>query len=73
VRLSTGEVAVVVQIHAPDPFRPRVRVVFDKDGRRLELPIDRNLWEPVDESGALANVTSPLDPADYQIDPLTVV
>src|SRR5215218_5892102 len=45
VRLSTGEVAVVTQVHAPDPHRPRVRVLFASDGTRLDLPYDRNLWE----------------------------
>ncbi|HEX5475978.1 MAG TPA: HD-GYP domain-containing protein, partial [Vicinamibacterales bacterium] len=38
VRLSTGEVAVVVRVHAPDPYRPRVKVLFNRDGGRLELP-----------------------------------
>ena len=33
VRLSTGEVAVVTQVHAPDPYRPRVRVLFG-EGRQ---------------------------------------
>ena len=32
VRLSTGEVAVVLRVHAPDPHRPRVRVLFAADG-----------------------------------------
>jgi len=36
VRLTTGEVAVVVRTHAPDPYRPRVRVLFDSSGRRLD-------------------------------------
>src|SRR5438105_8983251 len=46
VKLSTGEVAVVLRVHAPDPHRPRVRVLFASDGARLELPFERNLWEP---------------------------
>ena len=46
VKLSTGEVAVVARVHAPDPYRPRVRVLFDSGGRRLDLPFERNLWEP---------------------------
>ena len=45
VRLSSGEIAVVTHVHAPDPHRPRVRVLFAKDGTRLDLPYDRNLWE----------------------------
>ena len=74
VRLSTGEIAVVLGIHAPDPHRPRVRVLFAAEGVRLELPFDRNLWEPqrnrTDED-TLETVTSPVDPADYNLDPLT--
>ena len=46
VKLSTGEVAVVLHVHAPDPHRPRVRVLFAADGARLDLPFERNLWEP---------------------------
>jgi hypothetical protein len=74
VQLSTGEVAVVLRVHAPDPHRPRVRVLLAADGTRLELPFERNLWEPQPEGGAdgdLANVISPVDPADYGLDPLT--
>ena len=70
VRLSTGEVAVVARVHAPDPYRPRVRVLFDAQGRRLDLPFERNLWEPAHAGGELDSVASPVDPADYGIDPL---
>src|SRR5215471_9612941 len=72
VKLTTGEIAVVLRIHAPDPHRPRVRILFNPDGARLELPFERNLWEPQgDRPGeALESVISPVDPADYQIDPL---
>ena len=38
VQADTGEVAVVTHVHAPDPHRPRVRVLFDADGTRLDLP-----------------------------------
>jgi putative nucleotidyltransferase with HDIG domain len=74
VKLSTGEVAVVLRVHAPDPHRPRVRVLFAADGKRVELPFERNLWEPQpDRAGdpALENVVSPVDPKDHNIDPLT--
>jgi putative nucleotidyltransferase with HDIG domain len=72
VKLTTNEVAVVLRIHAPDPYRPRVRVLITADGARLELPFERNLWEPQGdrESEALERVVSPVDPADYAIDPL---
>jgi putative nucleotidyltransferase with HDIG domain len=70
VRLSSGEVAVVMQVHAPDPYRPRVRVVFSKEGTRLELPQDRNLWEVRRDGTPADSVEAPVDPADFGIDPL---
>ncbi len=70
VKLSSGEVAVVTKVHAPDPYRPRVRVLFGADGRRRDLPYDRNLWEPIQEGTMPDSITSPVDPADYGIDPL---
>lgn len=73
VRLSTGEIAVVVKVHAPDTFRPRVRVLFAPDGTRLPVPVDRNLWEPHPDTGTVASVVAPLDPADYGVDPLSVL
>jgi putative nucleotidyltransferase with HDIG domain len=70
VRLSSGEVAVVTQVHAPDPHRPRVRVLFAADGARLDLPFDRNLWE-LGPDGNATTVEAPVDAADYGgIDPL---
>ena len=39
VRLNTGEVAVVMNVHAPDPYRPRVRVLFDRDGTRARSAV----------------------------------
>ena len=71
VRLSTGEIAIVVQVHAPDPYRPRVRVVFGADGGRLATPQDRSLF---DGAGAdAASVVAPVDPAGYDIDPLAAL
>ena len=70
VRLSTGEVAVVAKIHAPDPYRPRVRVLFNATGARLDLPYERNLWEPPHPGAAADSVVGPLDPAEFGIDPL---
>jgi putative nucleotidyltransferase with HDIG domain len=70
VKLTTGEVAVVARVHAPDPYRPKVRVLFDSGGRRLDLPFERNLWEPARAGAEPDSVVSPVDPADYAIDPL---
>ena len=71
VKLSTGEIAVVLQVHAPDPYRPRVRIVFSADGTRLELPQDRNLFDTTGETSQ--SVVSPVDPAAYGIDPLSLL
>jgi putative nucleotidyltransferase with HDIG domain len=72
VRLTTGEVGVVQRIHAPDPYRPRVRVLFDASGARRDLPYDRNLWEPhPDRPGAPDSVVAPVEPSEFGIDPLT--
>jgi len=70
VKLSSGEIAVVTKVHAPDPFRPRVRVLFGRDGAHLDAPYDRNLWEPPAEGAPVETVVAPLDPAEYGVDPL---
>jgi putative nucleotidyltransferase with HDIG domain len=73
VRLTTGEIAVVTKVYAPDPHRPQVRVVFDRAGLRIETPYAVNLWErEPDESPALT-IVAPVDPADVGIDPLTLL
>jgi putative nucleotidyltransferase with HDIG domain len=71
VHLNTGEMAVVVKVHAPDPYRPRVRVIADAAGQRLEVPVDRNLWDLLDNQGNPMAVSKPLDPAEYGLDPLS--
>jgi len=69
VKLSSGEIAVVTQVHAPDPHRPRVRVIIDNTGTRLDLPYERNLWE-FRAGEQPDSILSPLEPAQYGIDPL---
>ena len=69
VRLDSGEIAVVLKTYAPDPYRPRVRVLVARDGTRSNVPTTST-------SGKLAkaqpqSVKAPLDPAHYGIDPLT--
>ena len=75
VKLNTGEVAIVLQVHAPDPYRPKVRVLFAADGGRYELPRDINLWEAAPEThdDRASSVIAPLNPADYGIDPLSFI
>jgi putative nucleotidyltransferase with HDIG domain len=73
VRLNTGEIAVVLRVYAPDPHRPRVRVVFGKDGKALDRHYEVNLWESAPGGEWAETVETPLDPADYNIDPLTLI
>ena len=70
VKLSSGEVAVVLKVHAPDPYRPRVRVLFDESGARAEVPYERNLFEAMPRGMLPPTVVAPLDPAVYGVDPL---
>ena len=69
VRLSTGEVAVVLKTYAPDPYRPRVRVLIDRAGKKVERPLELNLWDV--REGEAQSIEAPLDPADYDLDPLS--
>jgi putative nucleotidyltransferase with HDIG domain len=73
VRLNTGEVAVVMNVYAPDPYRPHIRVLIDRDGKQLDLPMELNLWETSEDPQRPASVVAPLDPADYQFDPLMLM
>ena len=73
VRLNTGDVAVVMNVYAPDPYRPHVRVLIDRDGKRIELPYELNLWEASEDPQRPASIVAPLDPAGYQFDPLLLM
>jgi putative nucleotidyltransferase with HDIG domain len=68
VRLDTGEIAVVVKTYAPDPYRPRVKVLVAADRTALARPYEINLWEAHD--GLADSIQAPVDPAEYDIDPL---
>ena len=69
VRLKTGEIAVVVKAYAPDPYRPRVKVLRGRDNVDVERPYEINLWEATDEQATM--IEKPLDPAAFDIDPLS--
>jgi len=70
VLLDTGELAVVVRIHAPDPSRPAVRVVADPDAKPLPRPYDLALWIDDGPDGPPPRIVRPVDPRDAGIDPL---
>ena len=70
VRLDSGALAVVIAVHAPDPYRPRVKVISGPLGDRLETPFDLSLWEVPQDSPGPKGVTASLDPSEHGIDPL---
>jgi putative nucleotidyltransferase with HDIG domain len=72
VKLNTGETAVVTKIYAPDPHRPRVKVVLDRAGARVDFPYEVNLWEQNGEGHANA-IVAPVDSESAGIDPLSLL
>ncbi len=74
VKLDTGEVAVVLKVHAPDPHRPKVKVVLDREGATLEFPYEVNLWErkgaAAAKDGRPTAILKPIDPKAIGLDPL---
>jgi putative nucleotidyltransferase with HDIG domain len=73
VRLNTGEVAVVMKVYAPDPYRPHVRVLVNKEGKRLDITYDLNLWEKQEDPERPSSIVAPVDPAGYSFDPLLLM
>jgi putative nucleotidyltransferase with HDIG domain len=71
VRLNTGELGVVLKVYAPDPYRPKVRVIIGADTQKLQRPYDVNLWEATADATGPQSVVSPVDPTTAGIDPLT--
>ena len=71
VRLDDGAIAVVIAVHAPEPFKPRVKVIKTPKGELIETPYEVNLWEVPAETAGPKSVKAPLDPAEHGVDPLT--
>ncbi|HEV8396828.1 MAG TPA: HD-GYP domain-containing protein [Vicinamibacterales bacterium] len=69
VRLDTGEIAVVLKAYAPDPYRPRVKVLTRPNGQKLEHPYDVSLWDT--HEGQPQAIQAPVDVGDLGIDPLS--
>ncbi len=73
VRLNTGARAVVLRPSPEDPLRPRVRIVFSTDGRRLDAPYDVNLWEVEPSPHRSSSVAGPAEAPDTSFDPMSVM
>lgn len=72
VRLSSGEVAVVVRNHERLLARPTVRLVLDAAGSPCD-PEERDLAERTSGDGFRWSVTRSLDPVEVGIDMLSLV
>ena len=70
VKLSSESVGVVTHIHAPDPYRPRIKLLFGPDGARYDVPFERNLWERNPDGSYVDRVVGPVEPELYGVDPL---
>jgi putative nucleotidyltransferase with HDIG domain len=73
VRLNTEEVGVVTAEHPEDPFRPQVKILFDRRGERLETTVLANTWERDSRGGFARAVVESVDPDSVELDPLTVL
>jgi putative nucleotidyltransferase with HDIG domain len=73
VRLNSGACAIVLRTYPPDPYRPRVRVVYAADGHRLDVPYDVNLWEVEPAANRSSAVTGAANAPEPDFDPLTVM
>jgi putative nucleotidyltransferase with HDIG domain len=71
VRLDSGEMAVVIRAHADAPRRPLIRVVLNADGERLAKPHDIALWAEDGKPWPAATISSLVDPADVEFNPLS--
>lgn len=47
VRLNTGEVGKVIRVYRNQPFRPVLRLYFDRAGVLMEHPVRINLADPI--------------------------
>lgn len=68
VRLNTNEIAIVTALNSQDPTQPRVRLIFDRLGRKAEAVYEFFLSE-ADEKGWRRSVVSVVDPVARNIDP----
>ena len=69
VRVSSGELAVVMKPNPTDSSRPVVRVLFDQTGRRVDPALDVDTAEREPDSGQfLRTIIMAVDPASKNFD-----
>lgn len=69
VRLDTNEVALVWKGNIGNPEAPKVRVIFGRDGQKIEKPVTERLEERIGGAPAIVAVLDPvskgIDVGDY--------
>ncbi len=70
VRLNSEEVGVVTWEHPEDPFRPQVKVVFERGDQAVPEPFLVNTWERDDRGRFPRAVVEAVDPDSIDQNPL---
>ena len=70
VKLDTGEMGVVTMREEEDPLRPKLQVVTDPDGQRLDKSVAVELTETRNGGGYARSIAEAVDPYEHDIDPL---
>ena len=75
VRLTSSEIAVVLENDGPDPSLPTVKVLFDAAGTRLTTTETRSLWRDATSSGDPGGIRidTVVDAAAYDLNPISLL
>jgi len=70
VRLDTNEIGFAFQTNPFDPYRPRVKIVMDSNGSKIENPQEIDLEEKVPETGSFRrSIKESVDPEQLGLVP----
>jgi putative nucleotidyltransferase with HDIG domain len=68
IKLQNGEMGVVIRVDRGNLLAPTVLVLFDRDGRRLDIPVEYNLaLRQAGGGGAEFKIVISLNPKTYNI------
>ncbi len=73
VRLDTNEVAVVLETFAEAPLAPRIKILFDPEGKPLPQGKQIDLSNPESYNGDYKFIVSTVDPILYNVDPASLM
>ncbi len=73
VRLDTNEVAVVLETFAERPLQPRIKIVFNPDGKPLAPSREIDLGKQAGYTDDIRNIVSTVDPILYNADPAALI